>query len=82
MRDDLDARHQAAELEQRARHVIGGGDQPQRGEALVLHPGGGLHGVAAGVVGFIAEHHAAGQVFRRVLREVEQLAHVDAAVDA
>src|SRR3546814_15359938 len=46
MRDDLDVRHEAAELEQRARHVVGGGDEPQRGEALVLHPGGRLDGIA------------------------------------
>ena len=82
MRENLGARHGAAKFEQAARHVIGRGDQAQGIEALIAHPGGGLGGVAAGIVRLVAEKHAALKLPRRLLADAQQLRDLDAAVDA
>ena len=54
VRHDRGLGQRAAELEQAARHVVAGGDQPQRAVAVAADPGGGLAGVAGGVAGAMA----------------------------
>jgi hypothetical protein len=81
VRNDLDVRHGMAELEQAAGHVVVGRHQAQRGEALLGDPGGGLSGVATGVVGIVPEAHATGELVRRLLPDAKQLRHVDTAID-
>ena len=79
LRDQDDVGHRAAELEQRAAHMVVGGHQAQARIALARHEGGGLARVARRRIRVVAEFHAAFDRPRRLARHAQQFLQFHAA---
>jgi len=81
VRDDFNLRHNTVEFEKTARHVVPGRNQTQAAKALLPHPLRGLTRVPKGILGVVAECHAASGPIRSVPRNPQQLIKIDLPID-